>query len=423
MNRAGIALAADSAGTVEFRGQPKISNYSNKLFALSKYNPVALMVSGSLGFMGIPWETVVKQYRVQLGRTSYASVLDYADGFVRYVESLRDSGDAAELRTVREITVTNLVNLDRDIRENVNLVAASSKTLSVRRIRGVIESTIDDWLADWGAAPDWQPSQRWLSGARRSYADVFDESIEGVLGRTPLRSSYYQKAKRLCLLFLSKDRFSDRSSTIAIAGFGDAELFPSLVHLDIEGIIHKRFKVKRVKGVIINDDNTASIVPFAQRDMVATFMEGVDPRYQALMDGTVKEVFDGLPEVVVSGVAGQLLAGGRHVLEAQMTQTLNEALERIEKKLAEYRAHSFVGEILDVVATLPKEELVQMAETLVSLTSFRRRMSMDPETVGGPVDVALLSKGDGLIWIRRKHYFDSNLNPYYMARYYTDRGR
>jgi len=28
------------------------------------------------------------------------------------------------------------------------------------------------------------------------------------------------------------------------------------------------------------------------------------------------------------------------------------------------------------------------------------------ETVAGPIDVAIISKGDGLIWIKRKHYFD-----------------
>lgn len=42
---------------------------------------------------------------------------------------------------------------------------------------------------------------------------------------------------------------------------------------------------------------------------------------------------------------------------------------------------------------------------------------MVAESVGGPVDVALISKGDGFVWIERKHYFKPELNPRFLARY------
>ena len=38
---------------------------------------------------------------------------------------------------------------------------------------------------------------------------------------------------------------------------------------------------------------------------------------------------------------------------------------------------------------------------------------MDAETVGGPIDVAVISKSEGFIWIKRKLYFDKNLNNHY----------
>src|ERR1022692_518481 len=65
-----------------------------------------------------------------------------------------------------------------------------------------------------------------------------------------------------------------------------------------------------------------------------------------------------------------------------------------------------------------KDELAAMAESLVNLTSFKRRITAEAETVGGPIDVAVISKGDGFVWIRRKHYFDRNLNPGFFANYY-----
>ena len=45
---------------------------------------------------------------------------------------------------------------------------------------------------------------------------------------------------------------------------------------------------------------------------------------------------------------------------------------------------------------------------------------MDAETVGGPIDVAVISKADGFIWIKRKHYFSKELNPHFVANYFRD---
>ena len=71
---------------------------------------------------------------------------------------------------------------------------------------------------------------------------------------------------------------------------------------------------------------------------------------------------------------------------------------------------------MEVVTHLPKEELASMAEALINLTSLKRRVSLDQETVGGPIDIAIISKGDGFVWIKRKHYFDPALNPSYFYR-------
>ncbi len=70
----------------------------------------------------------------------------------------------------------------------------------------------------------------------------------------------------------------------------------------------------------------------------------------------------------------------------------------------------YTTSIYQAVRFLPKDDLAQMAETMVNLTGFMRRVSMSPETVAGPVDVAVISKKDGFIWIKRKHYFDMKYN-------------
>jgi hypothetical protein len=37
---------------------------------------------------------------------------------------------------------------------------------------------------------------------------------------------------------------------------------------------------------------------------------------------------------------------------------------------------------------------------------------MDTETVGGPIDVAIITKGDGFVWVKRKPKFDLQLNTH-----------
>ncbi|MEK6282290.1 MAG: hypothetical protein AABN95_18185 [Acidobacteriota bacterium] len=59
-----------------------------------------------------------------------------------------------------------------------------------------------------------------------------------------------------------------------------------------------------------------------------------------------------------------------------------------------------------------------MADALVSLTSTKRRVTMDLETVGGPIDVAIISKGDGFVWIKRKHYFEADSNPQFFTKFH-----
>ena len=64
MNKEAIAIAADSAVTLR---EQKVFTSANKIFTLSKYHPVGIMIYGSANFMEVPWETIIKIYRSKLG--------------------------------------------------------------------------------------------------------------------------------------------------------------------------------------------------------------------------------------------------------------------------------------------------------------------------------------------------------------------
>jgi hypothetical protein len=77
--------------------------------------------------------------------------------------------------------------------------------------------------------------------------------------------------------------------------------------------------------------------------------------------------------------------------------------ETFEENLSREMQESHTDPLTRAVAGLPRHELAGLAEALVSITAFMARMSADEkEAVGGPIDVALISKGDGFVWIKRK---------------------
>ena len=78
----------------------------------------------------------------------------------------------------------------------------------------------------------------------------------------------------------------------------------------------------------------------------------------------------------------------------------------------------YISPLVDTVAYLEKEDMADMAESLISLTFLKRRMMSSEESVGGPVDVAIISKSDGFVWIKRKHYFQKELNHQFFSNYY-----
>jgi len=103
-----------------------------------------------------------------------------------------------------------------------------------------------------------------------------------------------------------------------------------------------------------------------------------------------------------------------HEYTARETKKLNLLVEKQHESLINKIIEYFeeVGdEFEEAVGHLPKSELAAAAEMLVNITKFSQRVSAEQETVGGPVDVALITKGDGFVWVKKKQCFPAALNP------------
>lgn len=249
------------------------------------------------------------------------------------------------------------------------------------------------------------------------YGNIIDKIREEVFEKLPLSPNIVNKLRNIAAGLFSKDIFQVNISGVVIAGFGEKDTFPSLKSFDVEGVANNKLKYKERLSKEINFRVTATIIPFAQGEMVATFMEGIDPYLQSQIEGYLSKIFDEYPKIIVENIE-KFDNSEKQQLKEKLRKISNKLFKDYQKNVTTYRRKNYVDPVTRVVGMLPKDELAAMAGSLVSLTSFKRKVTMVTETVGGPIDVAVISKGDGFIWVKRKYYFKAELNPQFFSNYY-----
>lgn len=394
LNNSAVALAADSAMTLAASG--KIYP-AQKLFAVSEHHPVGMMVFNNAAFMGIPWETLIKMYRDSLDDGPRPSIEVYLQEFLEFIANQRFITTGHELENLWQIAE-----------------ALFQRVASIAENQSSLKEAI-------------QIHTEWLQGAGRSFSitakhvrKVLSECRSELNDRIELAFSKFDMTDQLRRALvdmlgelLTSDIPTPNHSGLVVAGFGHKEFFPTLVCVTTEGTVGGKLKFDRRHEVdIARDGQSATIVPFAQREMVQRFMEGVDPMFlnhirETMGEASSQLVIESLKSFDIDCTDEQINAVKQAAFD-QATSYLQEA--------AKFREREFVDPIMEIVQHLPKEELADMAEALVNLTALKRRVSLEAETVGGPIDVAVISKGDGFVWIRRKQYIDQSMNPSYIIR-------
>lgn len=196
-------------------------------------------------------------------------------------------------------------------------------------------------------------------------------------------------------------------------------MFPSLYEYHVLGIIHnvRKYKLNEISIISIDNGNTAAILPFAQQEMVHSIMSGVDPALLRHLNENLGQLFYNFSDLINKIIDNYELDIR---LDKNSIDAFNEVgkgiSEELSSSLEEFQQNEYINPILGMVSMLPKDDLAFMAEALVNITSFKRKITIDAETVGGPIDVAIISKNDGFVWIRRKHYFNPDLNHNYFNR-------
>lgn len=126
--------------------------------------------------------------------------------------------------------------------------------------------------------------------------------------------------------------------------------------------------------------------------------------------------FEGALEKIADSIVSDVLGQCKDAFDTDQADLVRVAAARQFKDGLDRLKRNSEQTLKTVVNHMSKKELGEVAFSLVELTSRKRRYSTDMETVGGPIDVAILTRNEGFVWVRRKHYFDADLNPQYVPK-------
>lgn len=144
--------------------------------------------------------------------------------------------------------------------------------------------------------------------------------------------------------------------------------------------------------------------------MANTFTIGISQDvYSSLADALKRHLATFANDVCAAG-------GGNVDSVADLPGMVSAASLAITKDWLDRAREDHAYPLRRVLGALPIDEMADLAETLINLQSLKEKVTKPSSTVGGPIDVAVITKNEGLVWIKRKHYFDAALNPRFMKR-------
>lgn len=401
LNRYGIALAADSAVTI---GEERVWKSTNKIFSLGPRNDIAIMMYGSGDFSGYPWEVVIKSFKRANAKHDFRTVEDCK---LQFLEFLRDSRWVNPLQS--QLCATSIF-----VKELSDLKDEATQD-SATEFRKSTVSFLNEWTEIAKSYPlcvdnlsEKQFLNRFSKNIEKIRSEMFEQHFPKYLIKK-INSYLYQ-------YFIRSKCTTGYESGIVICGYGVAQNYPALSEIVVDGRCDDWLRAWDVRSPDLNSDpmQSAQIIPFAQRDMASLFMEGLSPTYLAYFFKLIQEILAKKSRDSIDLFQGT--AEEKTVEQAIQNRTDKEILKRINKDFKDLRDNKFIQPLMSNVQSLPREEMAAMAESLVELTSLRRKFDSIVQTVAGPVDVAFISKTDGFIWMKRKHYFAKELNNEFFER-------
>lgn len=421
LNKRSVALAADSAVTIDGPNGHKVLNSANKLFNISRKHPVGLMMYSSATFMETPWELIVKMYREYLQDSSFPTLQEYINNFIQY---LRDNQYFCSEDMQKHFLWRHMQFYYNDVLGIARRKCSCNSGEPSEKIPPTIAhqemlNVLKEHVATFSKRPKTPDFSIYNLEEFKKFAEYATKEIEHlytphVRDVTEFRDVFMESF----FTYLCSDHIVFDRTGLVFVGYGEKEIYPSLIPINVSFAIDGklRYSIDTSNEQHISEQSRAAICPFAQTDVMMTLLTGVD---NGIKNVTYKAFDDTIANLLNSILANLQTQGVSQSVIQNLTSNVDPQafMGFFRNTIENYIDNEYIKKLVETVEYLDKEDLANVAENLISLTGLKRRMTSSEESVGGPVDVALISKCDGFIWMKRKHYFKRDLNEHFYQKY------
>jgi len=408
MNRLAVVLAADSATTVsgwiDGKREERYFKGANKVFQLSDMQPVGLMIYDSADILNVPWELIIKSFRQHINSKSFNTVEEYARELFSYLsdsprffpEAIQNEKLVDATRAVLTEWITTAIEGVEE-KDYLNAITVALEEQSEAAFAKDIPDCLDD--AHLGK----------VCGDLQMEVEQALIELLGLCGITDFKEAGKFAKAALHEVIKNPSIYLDTTGLV-FAGFGDHEIFPAMIEYESQGMVGGKHLFECKSSVVLDHHQPAWLKAFAQTEMVDTFNAGFSfDAYSSVMVSVGQNLRSFAEEIA-------LKSGGDINTIADVDSLIKASRDKISSGIVDKARKEHSLPLRRVLGVLPANEMAELAETLITLQSLKEKVTKPSETVGGPVDVAIITKHEGLVWVKRKHFFDPDLNSRFKLR-------
>lgn len=414
MNKRAVALAADSAITITGFSATKTRTTAEKIFSFSNKKSIGFMIYGSADLNDVPWELIINKFCKENKDKNFDKVKNISDKFIDFIKNDNEllGLDCQDFNTkimIRDfcINVANMIN------EDIVDFSINKKTLSKSDYNNIKRNIINSNYEKFKQG-------KYVNGINRKFENNFhnkfktciDDNVNRYLKGFNLTNNLIARIKKSAVFLFTRNIVDpSMESGIVIVGFGDKEQYPCNVSFKTFCKFENILRYIPSTPKYITNSRASHLSAFAQHDMVKTFVQAINPDFMKTVNNTIKLLCKNYNDIVLDISDGKIKKSKEQQFKNELKNIKTDMIKNTIKELEKHQKYKFRLPTMSSISLLTKKELGELAEALIYLTAIKRKTSPELETVGGPIDVAVISKDEGFIWLNKKSYFDTELNP------------
>lgn len=386
-NGSGIAIASDSAQTTG----GSVVETAEKIFPSPEPHQFAVIISGSAFLHFYPIDTLISEWFATLGTKRLPTAKSYSDSFVQFLDNSGLFSDEWQINFVYRCfvdllrRVAHLADEDAGESDVVDIVAASTKLMSEFTMPP-LDGVDDTWLSKmldtfltWDNLQRWcgyQWPQHWVGSNGEDPAEVEQEEVAAL--------------RELMVTYLSRSLWEHEKTSVALVGFGEHEIMPSFYHRDLRAHICGKTLGRIQQEQKFDPSQVGRYVGYqalAQADAIELFVRGVAWGIYSAAKGQLED-----------SLATALL-GGESVNEELIAEMKTRSVDAIGRVFQE---NDKLELFKSTISSLPVASLASVAQALIQVQALSILLDGELRTVGGSIDTAVISRGNGFVWVQHK---------------------